>query len=316
MEYHSQPSPVARKACPSSVAAFIDETMERIERCEEEVEENTPTMDVTDAGALSRARDGSVDANELAVMMKENGYPTEVAEEKEERTKRPWFRFGEAGQPFRAYIGKKGSCDDVKLTLLREHRDAFTPPPGTTRTSMHIWTPGGVEIGAMDEVYPHATKRSIFTITVDPVPVAGTLVWFKIAGGASGRTEEVSVLIADTDTCDDVKRALMTENGRAFNLPVGTTRSSMSLWTEAAVKIGARELFLPHAKEGRVFTLSVDAFAHMSQCTLKVGDFTGIPRHTPYFTGGMSTAFLDDDDDDKDVSSSPRSSSSPTEKVD
>lgn len=268
MEYHNQPSPVARKACPSSVAVFIGETMERIERCEEEEEEegkeNTPTVDVTDTGALHRTRDSSVDdANELAVMMEENGYPTEEAKaEEEERTKRPWFRFGEAGQPFRAYIGKKGLCDDVKLTLLREHRDAFTPPPGTTRTSMHIWTPGGVEIGAMDEVYPHATKRSIFTITVDPVPVAGTLVWFKIAGGASGRTEEVSVLIADTDTCDDVKRALMTENGRAFNLPVGTTRSSMSLWTEAAVKIGARELFLPHAKEGRVFTLSVDAFAH------------------------------------------------------
>jgi hypothetical protein len=95
---------------------------------------------------------------------------TEDAKEEIKLTKRPWFTYGN-GTPCSIYVGKDVVCDYVKRLVILECNKSQTPafrlPEGATRSTMHIWTPEGEEIGAMQDFYPYCHEGRVFKITVD-----------------------------------------------------------------------------------------------------------------------------------------------------
>ena len=83
-------------------------------------------------------------------------------------TSKPWFKFYDRCEARCGFL-EGDCCDDMKKWLMRESPSIFPFPPGTTRTDLHIWTPDGVEIGAMEPIAPYAENGRVFRVTVDTV---------------------------------------------------------------------------------------------------------------------------------------------------
>lgn len=91
------------------------------------------------------------------------------------QTTRAWFKFRDQCE-VSISLWAWTTCDDVKGRLMCDRPAAIRFPVDTTRSTMHLCTPEGVEIGARElfEPYVAAAGGSFFRVTVDAVPSTST----------------------------------------------------------------------------------------------------------------------------------------------